>query len=129
MWFMLRRKIYLCSKTLFINYKQIIMRKEQKEALIWNLKSALDTQSRIAILLDAEWKIDKQEYSSEDLLNATQIFMHVLWNVSIWYWIRKGFTEEQMLILAEEMWESLKKTINLYTGIDIPSLVKRLYGN
>jgi hypothetical protein len=49
-----------------------------KKQLIENLKSALDTQSRIAVLLDAEHNINKQEYNSEDLLNALQIFMHVL---------------------------------------------------
>jgi len=104
------------------------MNKEQKEALIWNLKSALDTQSRIWIELDASELIDKQEYSSEDLLNATQIFMHVLGNVSIGYWIEQWFSQEQMCILSKEMWKSLRQTIDLHTWIDIPTLVKELYG-
>lgn len=103
------------------------MNKETKEALIWNLKSALQTHSTIAVKLDAEWNINKQEYNSEDLLNACQIFMHIIWNISIGYWIRKGFTQEQLEILATEMWISLKQTILLFTWIDIPSLVKRLY--
>jgi len=103
------------------------MNETQKEAFIGNLKSSLDTQSRIAVELDASEQITKQEYDSEDLLNATQIFMHVLWNVSIWHWIQKWFTEEQMMILATEMWKSLKQTIFLHTGIDLPSLVNRLY--
>jgi len=103
------------------------MEEIMKEALIWNLKSSLETQSIIAVRLDAEWNINKQEYSSEDLLNALQIFMHVLWNVSISYWIRQCYTEEQIWILATEMWLSLKQTVLLFTGIDIPSLVSRLY--
>ena len=98
-----------------------------KQQLIDNLKATLDTHSMIALELDADFKIDKQEYSSEDLLNALQIFMHVLGNVSIAHWIRNNFTEEQMFILAEEMGLSLKQTVMLHTGIDIPSLVNRLY--
>jgi len=104
-----------------------LMTKEEIESLAENLKSAMDTQSRIAIHIDASEKIDKQIYSSEDLLNSLQIFMHVLWNVSIWYWIRKWFTEEQMGQLATEMWLSLKQTVELFTWIDIPSLVSKLY--
>jgi hypothetical protein len=56
-----------------------------------------------------------------------QIFMHVLWNISTSYWIRKGYNEKQLLELSKHLWISLVQIIELFTGINIPALIKRLY--
>lgn len=103
------------------------MTEEQKDMAINIIKYRLSDISYLAVDLDASELINKQEYLSEDLLNATQIFSHILWNISTAYFIRKWMNEEQLWVLATEMWESLKQTIYLNTGIDIPSLCKRLY--
>ena len=99
----------------------------KRDELIGNIKSTLDTHSHIALALDASEAINGQVYNETDLLNATQIFMHILWNVSIGHWISKWFTQEQMILIAEEMGKNIKQTIQLSTGIDIPTLVNKLY--
>ena len=95
------------------------MTEEQRDALIENFKSAMDTQSRIALALDTEWNIWKTVYTKEDLANASLIFMHVLWNISAGYCLNElWFDMNQASMIAEESWQNIRQTILLATWID-----------
>ena len=102
------------------------MTEEQKDLLIDNLKYVLDLNSGLSLELDASDLIGKQEYDAEDLLNATYIFMHVLWNISTAYHIRKGLNLEQNIKIAEELWKNLRQHIELATWIYVPSALERI---
>lgn len=96
------------------------MTEEQRDALISNLSSAMDTQSRIALRLDTEWNIWNTVYWKQDLFNASLIFAHVLWNISAWYCLKElWFNIEQAKKIAEASWQNFRQTVLLATWIDI----------
>lgn len=96
------------------------MTEEQRDLLISNLSSAMDTQSRIALRLDTEWNIWKTVYWKQDLANASLIFMHVLWNISAWHCLNELWLNvEQARMIAEESWQNIRQTILLATWIDM----------
>lgn len=96
------------------------MTEEQRDTMISNLSSAMDTQSRIALRLDTEWNIWKTVYNKQDLANASLIFTHVLWNISAWHCLNElWFTIDQARLIAEETGTNLRQTILLATGIDM----------
>ena len=99
------------------------MTEEQRDLLISNLSSAMDTQSRIALRLDTEWNIWKTVYWKQDLANASLIFMHVLWNISAGHCLNElWFDMNQASIIAEESWKNIRQTILLATWIDMNTI-------
>ena len=102
------------------------MDKEMVKALIGNMKSALDTHSRICLELDATWDIWETVYNEEDLMNASLIFVHILWNISAWHCLNElWFTIEQASMLATELGENLRQTVLLGTWIDTFNIYKK----
>lgn len=96
------------------------MTEEQRDLLISNLSSAMDTQSRIALRLDTEWNIWKTVYWKQDLANASLIFMHVLWNISAGHCLNElCFDMNQARVIAEESWQNIRQTVLLATWIDM----------
>ena len=96
------------------------MTEEQIDELKSNLSSAIDTQSRIALMLDTEWNIWNTIYWKQDLANASLIFMHILWNISAWHCFNELWLDEhQALLIAEESWKNIRQTILLATWIDM----------
>ena len=96
------------------------MTEEIRDALIDNLSSAMDTQSRIALRLDTEWNIWKTVYNVQDLVNASLIFTHVLWNISAWHCLNElWFTIDQTKLIAEETGTNIRQTIMIATWIDM----------
>ena len=103
------------------------MTEEQRDALISNLSSAMDTQSRIALMLDTEWNIWKTVYWKQDLVNASLIFMHILWNISAWHCFNElWFDEHKAWLVAEESWKNIRQTILLATWIDMHNVIDKL---
>ena len=102
------------------------MTEEIRDSLIDNLSSAMDTQSRIALALDTEWNIWKTVYNKQDLLNASLIFTHVLWNISAGYCLNElWFDMNQASMIAEESWQNIRQTILLATGIDTHTIFNK----
>jgi len=93
--------------------------KDKYIELAQNLQSSLHTQALIWLKLDVEWKIDRQLYDKEDIINVSILFMHVLSNISANHLINeKWMTNEQALTIVEELWKNMRQTILLWTGID-----------
>ena len=91
-----------------------------------NLQSALDTQSRIALIIDTEWKVDRKLYNEQDLGNASLILMHILGNISAEHLMKeKWLTIEQAWKIATELWENIRQTIKLWTWIDMHNLFNK----
>ena len=95
------------------------------KALIGTMKSALDTNSRICLELDVNWNIWETVYNQEDLMNASLIFIHILWNISAWHCLNElWFTMEQASMLMDELWKNLRQTVLLGTWIDTLGIYK-----
>ena len=94
------------------------MEQETKEALIENLKSALETQSRICLELDVNWSIWETVYNKDDLINISIMFIHIVWNLSAWYCKDKWLILEQSIEVAKELWEWIRSLVKKATWFD-----------
>jgi hypothetical protein len=95
-------------------------------SLAQNLQSILDTQTRTTLIIDTEWEVDRKLYDKEDLINASLIFLHILWNISTEYLIKeKWMSIEQAKIIAEELWKNFSQTVLLWTWINTKKLFNK----
>lgn len=62
---------------------------------------------------------DPQNYTSEDLFNATLVFTHFFTDLSYQHMREKKITQEHAELLAEEFGKNVRQTILLATGIDM----------
>ena len=66
----------------------------------------------------------KKEYSDEDLVNSTLVFMEVM-NNKMFDFHHDKVNQEQLGILAEEIGKYLKQTVFLATGVDLHKAVDK----
>ncbi len=63
----------------------------------------------------------KQQYSEQDMFNATLVFFEVF--SSLMFDNHKGIlTQEQLEQIAEEAGKSIGQTVKLFTGVDLKDL-------
>jgi hypothetical protein len=88
-------------------------------ALAENLQSMVDAQSRIALKINIEWKVDRKLYNKDDVMNVSLVFMHIIWNIAADHCMNERWMSvEQAGLIAEEIWKNIRQTILLGTWID-----------
>ena len=61
----------------------------------------------------------KLNYTDQDLLNATLIFKHVLWNKSYDYFQKRNMQIDEMAKEAKFIGDELRALIQFATGLDL----------
>jgi len=95
------------------------MRKEVKKEINKEIKEEIKKLARKTL----EGSGIYREYDSEDLMNATLIFMEVFM-AKMFDNHKEKLSQEQLEQLATEAGKSLRQTIKLFTGIDLHKVLK-----
>lgn len=70
----------------------------------------------------------KNEYKDEDILNAVLVFMEVFSSLMYDYHKDK-ISQEQMEVIFQEAGNSLRQTVNVFTGIDMTKIFSKENNN
>ncbi len=102
------------------------MKNINKDELVNSVKEQSDHIANLCLELNANDMINQKEYNERDLMNATLIFNHIVWNMAIANHLSNWCTEEQGGILIWELWKSLRQTIQIHTGLDMHDVANNL---
>jgi len=88
-------------------------------------KTNLKLLTDYAFEFDYKSVITERIYTDEDLLYATCILMHTLWNIAISKGLDKWLSEKTIMIVSEQMWAELRKFIKTYADLDTMKLADK----